>query len=93
MMNSNIQGQISFLQHSCQVVHQGAAKLLEARNTFSRSALYDSFDSFAIRVVNPWNKLPLDVVMAPNLNSFKSRLNVHYKNFPLKLCPSFMSAR
>ena len=48
-------------------------------------------DSFAFRVVNPWNKLPL--VMAPNLNSFKSRLNVHYKNFPLKLCPSFMSAR
>ena len=25
-------------------------------------------DSFAFRVVNPWNKLPLDVVMAPNLN-------------------------
>ena len=50
-------------------------------------------DSFAFRVVNPWNKLPLDVVMAPNLNSFKSRLNVHYKNFPLKFCPSFMSAR
>ena len=35
----------------------------------------------------------LDVVMAPNLNSFKSRLNVHYKNFPLKFCPSFMSTR
>ena len=50
-------------------------------------------DSFAFRVVNPWNKLLLDVVMAPNLSSFKSRLNVHYKNFPLKLCPSFMSAR
>ena len=50
-------------------------------------------DSFAFRVVNPWNKLPLDVVMAPNLNSFQSRLNVHYKNFPLKFCPSFMSAR
>ena len=27
-------------------------------------------DSFAFRVVNPWNKLSLDVVMAPNLNSF-----------------------
>ena len=34
-----------------------------------------------------------NVVMAPNLNSFKSRLNVHYKNFPMKFCPSFMSAR
>ena len=50
-------------------------------------------DSFAFRVVNPWNKLPLDVVMAPNLKSVKSRLNVHFKNFPLKFCPSFMSAR
>ena len=54
---------------------------------------YIGKDSFAFRVVNPWNKLPLDVVMAPNLNSFKSRLNVHYKNFPQKFCPSFMSAR
>ena len=50
-------------------------------------------DSFAFRVVNPWNKLHLDLVMAPNLNSFKSRLNVHYENFLLKFFPSFMSAR
>ena len=49
--------------------------------------------NFGFRVVNPWNKLPIGVVMAPNLNSFKSRLNVHYKNFPLKFCPSFMTAR
>ena len=25
-------------------------------------------DNFAFRVVNPWIKLPLDAVMAPNLN-------------------------
>ena len=29
-------------------------------------------DSFAFRVVNPCNKLPLDVVMAPNLNSLRA---------------------
>ena len=50
-------------------------------------------DNFSFRVLSPWNRLPLDVVMAPNLNSFKSSLNVYYKNFPLKFCPSFMSAR
>ena len=61
-----------------------------SKNTYVRRL---GKDSFTFRVVNPWNKLPLDVVLAPNPNSFKSRLNVHYKNIPLKFCPSFMSAR
>ena len=45
-------------------------------------------DSFALRVVNPWNKLPLNIIMASNLNSFKIRLIVHYKNSPLNFCSS-----
>ena len=45
-----------------------------SKNTYVRRL---GKDSFTFRVVNPWNKLPLDVVLAPNPNSFKSRLNVH----------------
>ena len=30
--------------------------------------------SFSIRVINPWNSLPEDVVSAPSLPSFKARL-------------------
>lgn len=47
-------------------------------------------DSFAFRVVNHWNDLSNDVVLAQNLNTFKSKLNTHYKNHPLKFVPSFM---
>ena len=50
-------------------------------------------DSFAYRVVNPWNKLDNDVVLAPNINIFKSKLNIHYKNHALKFVPSFMASQ
>lgn len=34
--------------------------------------------TFSQRVVNGWNKLPENVVTAPSLNAFKSRLNKHW---------------
>lgn len=40
--------------------------------------------SFSNRVVNLWNSLPEDVVMAPSLNSFKNKLDKHWKNCELK---------
>jgi hypothetical protein len=40
------------------------------------------------RIVNSWNKLPETVANAPTLNTFKSRLNTHYKHHPLKFTPS-----
>ena len=42
---------------------------------------------FGLRVVNVWNALPDDVVMAPNINAFKIRLNKLWKNNPLKFDP------
>ena len=33
---------------------------------------------FSQRVVNAWNSLPNEVVTAPSLNAFKSRLNRHW---------------
>ena len=42
---------------------------------------------FGLRVVNGWNALPDDVVMAPNINAFKNRLDNLWKNDPLKFDP------
>ena len=36
-------------------------------------------NSFSLRVIDSWNSLPDKVVMAPSLNSFKSRLNTFGK--------------
>ena len=45
-------------------------------------------NTFSNRVVDAWNTLPEEVVMAPSLNSFKSRLNKAWKYHPLKFSPS-----
>ena len=45
-------------------------------------------NSFSNRVVEKWNNLPEHVVMAPSLNTFKSRLNIHWQNHPNKFDPS-----
>jgi hypothetical protein len=45
--------------------------------------------SFSERVVDGWNALPEHVVDAPNINTFKSRLNVHWKTHPVKFSPTF----
>ena len=44
-------------------------------------------NSFSLRVIGSWNALPENVVMAPSLNCFKSRLNTHWKNHPYKFNP------
>jgi hypothetical protein len=35
---------------------------------------------FKHRVIDPWNSLPDDVVTAPSMNSFKNRLDAHWKD-------------
>ena len=41
-------------------------------------------NSFRNRVVNDWNYLPNEVVCAPSLNSFKSRLDTHWSHLHYK---------
>jgi hypothetical protein len=45
---------------------------------------------FSNRVVDSWNSLPDHVVNSPNINTFKSRLNTHWKHYPTKFSPSFI---
>ncbi len=53
-----------------------------------RSRLTSRANVFSNRIVNSWNNLPELVVMAPSLNTFKSRLNNHWKHHPSKFTPS-----
>ena len=48
--------------------HKPRAKTLIRRNAFS------------MRIINDWNSLPASVVSAETLNSFKARLDLHWKN-------------
>ncbi|KAK3089449.1 hypothetical protein FSP39_003702 [Pinctada imbricata] len=43
---------------------------------------------FTHRVVDTWNSLPASVVDAKNVNSFKNKLNAHWKGFYLKFNPN-----
>lgn len=49
-----------------------------------RARLNTRRQSFSNRIVDTWNSLPDTVVRAPSLNSFKSRLNLHWKHHQLK---------
>ena len=40
--------------------------------------------SFSHRVINDWNELPNSVVMSISINSFKSSLNLYWKDQPFK---------
>ena len=53
-----------------------------------RSRLNVRANVFSNRVVNAWNTLPNDVVLAPSHNSFKSRLNKFWHGHALKFTPS-----
>ena len=39
---------------------------------------------FSQRVIDQWNGLPINLVTAPSLNAFKSRLNKFWKDHPFK---------
>ena len=39
---------------------------------------------FSLRIFNPWNSLTEEIVTAPTLNTFKNRLDAHWKDHPLK---------
>ena len=45
--------------------------------------------TFSNRVVDVWNSLSSYVVEAPDINSFKGRINTFWKNHPLKFSPYF----
>ena len=49
-----------------------------------RSRLNVRANSFSMRVIDNWNSLPTNVVLAPSVNSFKNRLNKHWHGHPLK---------
>ena len=42
-------------------------------------------NSFSMRVIDTWNLLPPNVVLAPSVDSFKSRLNKNWYGHPLEL--------
>ena len=52
-------------------------KLLKVRSRLNVRSSY-----FSNRIVNSWNSLPDNVVNAPTLNSFKSRLDIFWENLP-----------
>ena len=41
-------------------------------------------NNFSLRVVDKWNALPVNVVLAPSVDSFKNRLDKHWHGHPLK---------
>ena len=53
-----------------------------------RSRLKVRANCFSNRVVDTWNSLTEDIVNAPSLNAFKSRLNRFWREHPYKFNPS-----
>ena len=47
--------------------------------------------SFSQRVVSAWNALPEDIVTAKTLNTFKNKLNNHWKSLNVKFVPDCYS--
>jgi len=52
--------------------------LLKIQKRYCRTKLRANFFSF--RIVNMWNGLPDDVVLSPTLNSFKGRIDRHWRS-------------
>ena len=50
-------------------------------------------NSFSNRVIDTWNSLPYDVVNADSVNSFKSKLNRHWKTHPNKFEPQCYTSK
>ena len=67
----------SFFTVDNQSVTRGHSYKLEKQRC--NSSLRQCF--FTLRVIERWNKLPSTVVEAPSLNSFKNRIDDHYKRY------------
>ena len=65
-----------FFQHSDTTHLRGHSCKLSV----NRCRLQPRQNFFSQRVIKEWNKLPQDVVDAPSVNSFKNRLDTHWKN-------------
>ena len=61
--------------HNLKLFHERTNRLEIRRN------------SFRIRIPSIWNDLPAAVVNAPSLNTFKNRLDKHWRNHPIKYNP------
>ena len=40
--------------------------------------------SFHLRIANPWNSLPTEVIHSKNLETFKNRLDKHWRDLPIR---------
>ena len=75
-----------FFEMDCRGVTRGHSMKLIKPRVFTRNRQY----SFSQRVINPWNSLPEQVVSADSINSFKDRLELIWRNNPVKYSPSFL---
>ena len=57
-----------------------------------RTRLNQRSNFYSNRVVDVWNNLPEEVVIAPSINSFKSRLNNHWKRHAHKFDPPCLNS-
>jgi hypothetical protein len=48
--------------------------------TLTEQTLTSEKNSFSIRTAKYWNKLPENILNAPSINSFKNRLDKHWKD-------------
>ena len=45
-----------------------------------KATIHQRINAFSVRTINDWNSLPVNVVEAPSVNSFKSRLDKHWES-------------
>ena len=75
-----------FTANRYSATHGHSLKLFE-----KRSRLLVRANSFSKRVVDSWNSLTEDIVNAPSLNAFKSRLNLFWRGHQYKFSPTCYS--
>jgi hypothetical protein len=77
---------VHFLSYLCYLLYGAQRKVIYNRaNTNIRK------NSFSIRIAKYWNKLPENIVNAPSINSFKTRLDKHLRQlkFDFVLCLTY----
>ena len=75
-----------FVKAQTNQLRGNSLKLHKERNSSRLRANY-----FANRVINDWNNLPDNVVTAPSMDSFKKRLDQHWKSLPTIYEPTCQS--